>query len=327
MTASCHATSLEVGESLAGTAPTALTWVVVEHRGPWGRDALADAAMSDRARSALTALKSAGAGVLLARPAAATAGAPPGRSRTSEGHEVLLARVAPGGPLLRRTRVDDLAELASWDAEAIAHGQLAALGEPVADRALLVCTQGRRDPCCALEGRALLSALQAAVLARPTGAGVELWECSHLGGHRLSPVTLSLPSGAVHGRLPVERAEDLLDSVARDEVVLDCLRGRSAFPAPLQAADVALRQAIDEEAADAVDVLLVTAERAVLTRHDWRPTEGIIELEARHCDGRAWRALVRQADRGVSRPESCGQDPVPLVSWVVDDLSPTRSWN
>lgn len=330
MSASCSATSREVGEQLPGTAPTALTWIVVEHSGPWGRDALADAAMSDGARSALHRLKAAGSGVLLARsasPSASTA-AVTGRSRKPAGHDVLLARAAPGGPLVRRTHVDDVAELVAWDADAIARGQFATLGTPVGERLLLVCTQGRRDACCAVEGRALLTALQAAVVSQAADSTVvELWESSHIGGHRLAPVTLSLPSGAVHGRLPASRAADLVHAVARDEVVLDCLRGRSALPAPLQAADIAVRESIAETAAGSVDVLLVTSERAVMTGHDWKPTSPIVEVEARHADGRAWRAQVRLEDSGISRPESCGKGPVPMLRWVVDAVVPTRRWN
>lgn len=330
MSTSCSAASREAGEGLAGTAPTALTWIVVEHAGPWGRDALADAAMSDRARTALLGLKAAGSGVLLARPASTSVAVAdgPGRGVRPAGHGVLLARAAPGGPLVRRTHVDELADLASWDADALARGQFAALGTPAEERVLLVCTQGKRDACCALEGRALLTALQGVLASHPAHARVvELWECSHIGGHRLAPVTLSLPSGAVHGRLPASRAADLVEAVARDEVVLDCLRGRSALPAPLQAADIAVRASIAEAAAGSVDVLLVTSERAVMTGHDWQASSPIVEVEARHADGRAWRARVRREDSGISRPESCGKEPVSLLHWVVDDVVPTRHWN
>ncbi len=330
MSQTCSARSLQVGEVLPGTAPTALTWVVVEHPGPWGSDALADAALSDLARSALLGLKAAGAGVLLARPARPFA---PGLGRSGSasaagGHQVLLARTAPGGAVQRRIRVDDIADLASWDAAAIAHGHLATVGAADPARVILVCTQGRRDPCCAVEGRALLSALLDEMARRPEPSGhVELWESSHIGGHRLAPVTLTLPSGAVHGRLPVLRAADLIEAAARDEVLVEHLRGRTALPAPLQAADVALRQSIAEPAAAAIDVLVMTSERAVATGHDWRPSTTVVDVEVRHADGRAWRTQVRREDTGANRPESCSKEPVPLLHWVVDDLVPTRHWN
>lgn len=315
--------SLEVGEPLPGTAPTALTWVVVEHDGPWGRDALRDAALSDRARSALLGIKGAGTGVLLARR-------PEGRRHrrdTRPGHDLLIARTAPGGCILRRGHVVDIAELSAWDAEAVAEGRLPASTTASSTPVLLVCTQGRRDPCCAVHGRALAAALLDAQAARTTGTDdVEVWECSHIGGHRLAPVTLSLPSGAVHGRLSPEQADQVLDSLTTGTVLLDHLRGRTALPAPCQAVDVATRLAIGEPAAGAIDVLLVTSDRAIVLPHDWRATADVVELEARHADGRAWRARARRVSTGITRPESCEAEPAELVTWQVQDLEPTRAW-
>lgn len=325
MTLACSTISRQVGESLPGTAPTALTWIVVEHPGPWGRDALQDAVMTPRARAALHGLKSAGIGVLLARRPSLRAESSRAAMRT--GHEVLVARSAPGGSLLRRLHVDDIADLATWDADAIADGQVPAMGALEGPRVLLVCTQGRRDACCATYGRTLLSALQRVLADRPQQQpGVEVWESSHIGGHRLAPVTLALPSGAVHGRLDASQAGQLLDAVAHDAVLLEYLRGRTALSAPLQAADVAVRTLIDEDAAEAVDVLLRTPERAVVARHDWHPTTDVVQAEVRHTDGRAWHVEVRHSPTGVVRPESCGKEPVPVVTWEVVDVAVARPW-
>ena len=63
------------------------------------------------------------------------------------------------------------------------------------DAAVLVCTNGRRDACCALRSRPL--ALAAA--AGPHGERV--WEVSHIGGHRFAPTAIHLPTGQTFGRL------------------------------------------------------------------------------------------------------------------------------
>jgi hypothetical protein len=192
---------------------------------------------------------------------------------------------------------------------------------------LLVCTQGRRDACCATYGRTLLSALQTVLADRShQQPRVEVWESSHIGGHRLAPVTLALPSGAVHGRLDALQAAQLLDAVEHDAVLLEHLRGRSALSAPLQAADLAVRTLIDEVAAEAVDVLLRTPERAVVARHDWRPTTDAVQVEVRHMDGRAWHVEMRNSHTRVVRPESCGKEPVPIVTWEVVDVAVARPW-
>ncbi len=66
---------------------------------------------------------------------------------------------------------------------------------PLADPILLVCTNGKRDACCALRGRALMTALAADHAERT-------WECTHLGGHRFAGNLVCLPHGIVYGRVP-----------------------------------------------------------------------------------------------------------------------------
>ena len=56
---------------------------------------------------------------------------------------------------------------------------------------LLVCAHEQRDPCCGLDGQALLDAL----------AGPDVFACSHLGGHRFAPTAMVLPTGYVYGHL------------------------------------------------------------------------------------------------------------------------------
>lgn len=323
MTLTCSESSSRAGERLGGTAPTALTWLVVEHDGPWGRVALQDAELDPTVRGALQRLADAGVGVLLAR----RPGSRRGESRSSS-PEVLLARTASGGMLLRRAAALDLTSIASWDATRVAQGSLPPIG-PVDDRpVLLVCTQGRRDACCARDGRALLTSLEAVASEAGSVAGepVEIWESSHIGGHRLAPVTLALPSGAVHGRVRPEEAGELIQAVSHHQVLPSHLRGRSALPAPLQAAEVALRQMITETGASSIDVLVCTPERPMPVGPDWMPPADEVELELRHVDGRTWRTRVRRIDQETRRLESCGGDLVPLREWGVAPLEPGTPW-
>ncbi|MDN5860283.1 MAG: sucrase ferredoxin, partial [Pseudonocardia sp.] len=149
-------------EPVAGTAPTAAGWVCVEQRGAWPRsvDAHADPsirALLDRAIAAGWKL------LLIRRPGRA----PQGPTR------VLLADTSPAAQRLTSLTVDGPAEL-----DAIVPGETA--GEPLSGGLLLVCTHGRRDRCCALDGRALAAAVRS--IGEP-----DVWECSHLGGHRFAP--------------------------------------------------------------------------------------------------------------------------------------------
>lgn len=318
MTVTCTDSSRQAGESLAGTSPIALTWLVIEHPGPWGRVALQDADLEPSVRASLQRLASAGVGVLLARRRGRRA-----EGARSSGPEVILARSASGGMLMRRSSAFDLDTLTTWDPIRVAQGSLPPIG-PIDDRpVLLVCTQGRRDACCAVEGRALLTALETMSADVPS---VEVWESSHIGGHRLAPVTLTLPSGAVHGRMGSDAAADVLRATAAHQVLPRHLRGRTSLPAPLQAAEVALRQMIVEAGSDAIDVLVCTPERPIPVGPDWVPALGECDVEIRHIDGRTWRARVRQVERDAARRESCGGDLLPLREWQVSSVEPGPNW-
>ena len=79
---------------------------------------------------------------------------------------------------------------------------------PSPEPALLVCTNARRDVCCAVRGRPV--ALQAAA-ERPG----QVWECSHTGGHRFAPTAVLLPHGQTWARLSTAQAVSALDAAAR----------------------------------------------------------------------------------------------------------------
>lgn len=312
----CSIESRSVAEPLSGTAPYARAWIVVESPGAWGRDAVADGQLPAPVRETLLGAKAAGVSVLLARH--------PDRLERSRQQElnVWVARSAAGGLLLRHGLLSDLMPLATWDMTAIAAGSLPALGAVTREPLLLVCTHGKRDRCCAVNGRALLTSLHE--VATPEQRR-RIWECSHIGGHRFAPVTLSLPSGAVHGRLDTEQAADLLQRHESDRVLIDHLRGRSGLLAPCQAAAGAVRQLAGVDGVDDLDVLRVVDGRVVPA------SGGVVEVdlartEVRHLDGRAWRVDVERVPLDRPRPESCGAEPVAGAAWVAREVVPVTPW-
>lgn len=313
---SCSDQSRAVDEPLSGTAPYARAWIVIESPGSWGRGAVADSRLPAQVRGHLLGAKAAGVSVLLARH--------PDRPERAGQQEVnaWVARTVAGGMLLRHGLLSDLTPIAAWDMSAIAAGSLPPLGAVTHEPLLLVCTNGKRDQCCAVNGRALLASLLA-------GATPEqrrrIWECSHIGGHRFGPVTLSLPSGAVHGRLDTADAANLLERHHSGRVRIDHLRGRSGFLAPHQAAAGAVRRLADIDGVDDLDVLRVVAGRAVPA------SGGVVELdvaptEVRHRDGRAWRVDVVRVPLDRPRAESCAAEPVAGAAWIAQDVIPVAPW-
>lgn len=118
-----------------------------------------------------------------------------------------LPLAGPGPTLARQPQGGTpLLQLFRWEGEELWHCQ-ASLEKPAdftpwrvwTQPCLLVCTHGSRDRCCGSQG------VKLARLLRDTLPGeVEIWEVSHLGGHRFAPTLWALPWGRFFGRLPLE---------------------------------------------------------------------------------------------------------------------------
>ena len=309
--ASCSVSSARLGEPLAGSGPRATAWLAIEQPGPWGRRALTESHLDPELGQELDRRAEA-AGVRIAlirrpgRHALAQTGvdtdldeeqsAPtaPGSTR-----QVLLANTIPGRTALRSLTVTDPRQLLELDLAALSAGDwsvggLLSTAVPEPKPVLLVCTNGKRDRCCALLGRAL--ALDLAELAAASGAdGPEIWESDHLGGHRFAPTALVLPTGYVYGRRDAASAAAAAAAAGSGQMVARLCRGRSTWNQRGQAAELALREELQELAADAV---LVTGEREA-GGGTWA-----VDLTV---NGIGYRASVSQQAAQEPRAESCGK--------------------
>ncbi|MEU6238437.1 sucrase ferredoxin [Kitasatospora sp. NPDC047058] len=281
----CATLSRELSEPLAATAATATTWLLVEQNGPWGAKALGESHLDAAVGRALeSAVAGTGVRVALIRRPGRHADCLPSARR-----EVIVAHTVPGRGWVRRAGVADPAELLGLDFAALGGGEHGGFGvEQVGGPVALVCTNGRRDRCCALLGRPLAAELAAA-------GHSEVWEVTHLGGHRFSPTMLVLPYGYAYGRLTAESAKEVLAATAAGHVVPEWSRGCSGWERPGQAAEHAVRVATGETG---VDVLTLVQ----------RPAgEGRWLVAVRHRDGRSWDVEVVEGASEPARPESCGK--------------------
>ncbi|MFF4652452.1 sucrase ferredoxin [Streptomyces sp. NPDC001380] len=281
----CATLSAELSEPLAGTAATAATWLLLEQHGPWGAKALTQSHLDPEVGRALDrAADGTGVRVALMRR--------PGRHadrRTGGRHEVVVAHTAPGASWVRREAVADPGDLLGLDFAALGAGSHGGLGRAHGgDPLALVCTNGRRDRCCALLGRPLAAELAA------SGHG-EVWEVTHLGGHRFSPTMLVLPHGYAYGRLDAASAKEVLAATAEGRTAVERCRGRSCWDRPGQAAELAVRRLAGEDRAEVLAV----------EQHEEAP--GLWRVRVRHADGRAWDVGVVRGVSEPPRPESCGK--------------------
>jgi hypothetical protein len=221
----CAELSLELDEPLAGSAPVAARWELVEQAKPWGRS----------------------------------------HGLVAEGAKVLLVHHLG-------TRSGDLVP-----------GQ----------RRYLVCTNGARDPCCAIRGPAVAQALERVLPG-------QVYECSHLGGHRFAANVLVLPDGLCFGRVDVRAAVALASQLEEGRLPLDHLRGRTALTREQQAAEILVRRELGLSGLD-----------------DLRHFDAItFEL----ADGRRATARLR-AHELEGRRVSCRDDKVEAATrWELEDL-------
>ena len=199
----CSLEALAAAEPLSGTAPYAAR--LDRHRapGPWGRDAVADSRLPEPVRTT-PAGGQGRRGVGPAGPSSGPAGAcGPARAATSG----WPAR-SPAGCCCGTGCCPTSCPCAAWDIDGDRRGLAARprRRHPRAAPARLHPQPSAIDAAPSTAGRSLTSLREAATPEQRS----RIWECSHVGGHRFAPVTLSLPSGAVHGRLDTAEAADLL---------------------------------------------------------------------------------------------------------------------
>lgn len=269
----CSALAAELDEPMIGTVDQRTRWLLVEDRSAWGHDAVADVLGAQLAAS----VKARGVRALLIRRRE-------GDPADDAVRRVILVDTAAGEMAVRA--IDDLADLALDD---VTDAPVASFGALLTDPILLVCTNGKRDACCALRGRLLTAALAADHAERT-------WECTHLGGHRFSANLVCLPDGIVYGRVTAAEGPRLADAYLDRRVEAASLRGRSAWPAPAQVAEQALRLRLDLDGLN--DVQLLGAEV-----DDDRATIALGTMNgAKHAF-----ELIRET-AGPPRPTSCRAD-------------------
>lgn len=216
---------------MPGTAAPAAGFLLLEQPGGWGRQALTSSRLDPSVGAQLSrrAIRQ-GLRVLLIRR--------PGRQPAGARRAWAVVSSRPGREV-------------SWWGEVASDEELVSLpldgsaGTPSDDPYYLVCTHGRHDTCCAVEGRPVAAAL---ARLRPAAA----WECSHVGGDRFAANVLAMPHGLSYGRVVPARVGELVAAHERGEVVPDLLRGRCTAPPAAQAAVAHVRRELGEVAIDAL---------------------------------------------------------------------------
>ena len=216
---------------MPGTAAPAKGLLLIEQPGGWGRQALTSSGLDPAVGAAVSARAvSAGLRALLIRR--------PGRRPALTRRAWAVVDARQGREVSRWGTFGDDVELLSVPLSGRA-------GSPAYEPIYLVCTHGRHDACCAIEGRPVAEAI---ARLRPDAT----WECSHVGGDRFAANVVVLPHGITYGRVPVARAGELVTAHDRGELLPDLQRGRCTEVPATQAAVAHVRFTTGAVGIDAV---------------------------------------------------------------------------
>jgi hypothetical protein len=236
----CADVSRANAEPLGATASRVESWILVEYRGVWSRELLAESGLSNAVKSHLREQVNA-----LPRSRLLFVRRP--ERRLTPGFAVFVARSRERDAELRGLEVPDYDDLRRLDLTADP-------GEPVRHPLLVVCTHGKRDRCCSLYGRPLYDELRAE-------AGEEwIWQSSHVGGDRFAGNLVCLPEGLYFGRVGRADVWGLLDEYLAGRIDLAHYRGRSCYEFAVQAAERRVREDTGVTGID--DLVLAGADRS-----------------------------------------------------------------
>ncbi|MFD1815474.1 sucrase ferredoxin [Rhodococcus gannanensis] len=287
----CTRRSSAVGEPMAARAGHTRLWVMVEHPGPWPKTApsgLLPDALLDRIDSLADPARL----VLIRRP----------RRRQVTEPRWILAWSDGVSHWMREGTVADYADLGDLPFEASAAGDEPTVGTARRTPLFAVCTHGKKDACCAELGRPIVGALSQV-------DGVDVWECTHIGGDRFAANMIAFPAGLYFSRLGAESARTTARDYLDGRMALTHLRGRAALPQQAQVAEHAIREASGISDVAALDGVVVATGAGASVTVDMRVAE------------RDFRVIVRPGNPEVPFRHGCipGADAT-WARWVVESL-------
>ena len=208
---------------LYGTSSFAETWVALEYNGAWEAKALQDNELRPQVNQWLSRQieQSENGRALFIR------------DRFAVADTLLIARTTASDQRLYRVPLGGYEDVTFFDSAEILANNTSF--KPENAQVVLVCTNGKRDQCCAKFGQPIFEAFaQETIL--PTYA------CTHLGGHVYAPTLAVLPAGIYYGYVNPTDVNTVADSILQRQISLAHYRGRTFQSPTVNAADYYVRQ-------------------------------------------------------------------------------------
>ena len=98
---------------------------------------------------------------------------------------------------------------------------------PLKEDHIFVCAHGRHDKCCAKFGQEIADQMKEYV--QKNEIPVQIWQSSHLGGHRFTQTLIDFPSGKAYGHLKTKDIADFFKCKASSRTYAPAYRGNVFF--------------------------------------------------------------------------------------------------
>lgn len=307
----CSTSSLQANEPLPGTAPRADIWMLLEYDGVWGEKALEESQLPETVKAHLVDLRKLlpNSKLLLIRQHLAHS-IKRRESRLAikpSKHSIrfYIALASKNEPLLYDFKMERYEDLLELDIPGVV-ARKGMYNANLSNQSLvIVCTNGKRDWCCARFGADIYHEMfQAAT------PGLSIWQSTHVGGHRFAPNIACFPHGLFYGRVNKDDIRSLLDSCTRGQIYPGRARGRSCYPAHIQAAEIYLQMETSSSE---------RAEYELTSVVERQPDEWVVSFQFAHS-GSTSSLVVRKEESREQVYKSCKDTEPVLVRFykVVD---------
>jgi hypothetical protein len=224
----CSQYSLSLGEALIGTAPRTDVWLLIEYPYPHPAKGVEESNLSEQVKTYLDKFgkETPNSRLILIKKS---------NQQETERRQIYVSSIHNSTTSLHRFELNRYEEILDIDLSAAARNEPGYSDSRCNHPILLVCTNGKRDRCCAKYGLPLFEALA-------NLAPEMTWQSSHVGGHRFAPNVITLPSGIYYGRLSAILPEEIVKTTSEGTLLLDHCRGRASLPGEAQAAEYYLRR-------------------------------------------------------------------------------------
>jgi hypothetical protein len=233
--------SRALNEPLYGTIKPASAWFLLEYNGIYTSEAWRDSRIPAAVKDKLDNYPN--SHPLLVRQ--------PGHLHAHDRQVTLFAiNAAAQKPSIYKIELDSYDDILRLDLDALLDAKIIV---PEKDALYIVCTNGKRDQCCAQFGTALYDKLA-------TLTQGQVWQSSHIGGHRLAATMYCFPHAICYGFLSEKDAPEILESYSKGRLLLKKFRGHAIWDKPIQAAEYFLRRELKNDKIDDLALLNVEAD-------------------------------------------------------------------